>query len=64
MLHYLINFTGANRIALGSDYPLPLGENIPGTLIKNAKLDLETKERLLGGTALEWLGLSKEMFLR
>jgi len=64
MLHYLINFTGANRIALGSDYPFPLGENIPGTLIKNAKLDLETKERLLGGTALEWLDLSKELFLK
>ena len=50
--------------ALGSDYPFPLGENIPGTLIKNAKLDLETKERLLGGTALEWLDLSKELFLK
>lgn len=64
MLHYLINFAGANRVALGSDYPFPLGENIPGTLIKNSKLDLQTKERLLGGTALEWLGLSKELFLK
>jgi aminocarboxymuconate-semialdehyde decarboxylase len=62
MLHYLIDFAGANRIALGSDYPFPLGENIPGSLIKSTQLSDAVKEQLLNGTALEWLGLEKKQF--
>ena len=55
-LRYLIDFAGVERIALGSDYPFPLGEDIPGTLIKNMQLTESQKARLLSGTALEWLG--------
>jgi aminocarboxymuconate-semialdehyde decarboxylase len=62
MLRYLVNFAGADKIALGSDYPFPLGENIPGELIKSMDFDDVTKERLLSGTALEWLGEKKETF--
>ena len=62
MLRYLVNLAGANRVALGSDYPFPLGEDIPGTLIKSMEFDSETKERLLCGTALEWLGMHKDSF--
>lgn len=58
-LRYLIEVFGAERIALGSDYPFPLGENEPGTLIESmADLDSKTKQRLLRGSALEWLGRS------
>src|SRR6476659_4552863 len=32
-LRYLVKLIGADRIALGSDYPFPLGESIPGALI-------------------------------
>ncbi len=57
VLRYLIALVGAEKIALGSDYPFPLGEPIPGELIESmADLDPATRERLLGGTALEWLG--------
>ncbi len=63
MLNYLIHFVGAGRIALGSDYPFPLGENIPGKMIKEMSLESSTKEMLLHGTALNWLGLKKEQFL-
>lgn len=63
MLDYLIKFVGADRIALGSDYPFPLGELAPGKLIESMNLDASTKERLLSGTALEWLGLTKAKFL-
>ena len=63
MLRYLVKLVGADRVALGSDYPFPLGENIPGTLIENMDFDATTKERLMSGTALEWLGLTKEKFL-
>lgn len=63
-LKFLIDIFGADRIALGSDYPFPLGELKPGELIMNcADLSLETKERLLNGTALEWLGMSKKDFI-
>jgi aminocarboxymuconate-semialdehyde decarboxylase len=64
VLEYLIKFMGADRIALGSDYPFPLGENIPGSLIESMPYDDKTKERLLSGSALEWLGMKKEMFVK
>ena len=62
-LSFLINRLGENQIALGSDYPFPLGEHHPGNLIEGMKLSDATKQRLLAGTALEWLGLDKSEFL-
>lgn len=61
-LRYLINLVGANRIALGSDYPFPLGEDVPGSLIKQMNLDPTTQAQLLAGTALEWLGINSHRF--
>lgn len=64
-LRYLIQLIGAKRIALGSDYPFPLGESRPGELIDSLEeLSGETKARLLSGTALEFLGLEKHAFAR
>ena len=63
MLHYLIDLVGANRVALGSDYPFPLGENVPGSLIDSLTINEETKELLLNGTALDWLGMQKNNFM-
>lgn len=64
-LRYLIQLIGAKRIALGSDYPFPLGESRPGELIDSLEeLSGETKARLLAGTALEFLGLEKHAFAR
>jgi aminocarboxymuconate-semialdehyde decarboxylase len=58
MLRYLMKLVGTERIALGSDYPFPLGEHPPGRLIDSLEdLSPETKQRLKGGTALEWLGM-------
>ena len=62
-LRYMLKLMGARTIALGSDYPFPLGEDRPGTLIESLDLDVETRSRLLSGTALEWLGLAKDRFL-
>ena len=57
MLKFLIATVGANRIALGSDYPFPLGELNPGEMIETMRdLTEETKALLLSGSALEWLG--------
>lgn len=56
-LMLLIKLFGAERVALGSDYPFPLGESKPGALIESTKLSAEEKAQLLFGTAREFLGL-------
>ena len=62
MLRYLVELMGAQRVALGSDYPFPLGEARPGELIESCGFPEKTRARLLHGTALEWLGLPGERF--
>ena len=55
-LSFLIETVGADRLALGSDYPFPLGERVAGAMIKSmASLDEATRARLLAGTAEEFL---------
>ncbi len=62
MLDYLISLVGADRVALGTDYPFPLGELEPGKLIETGNYDDETKAKLLHGAALDWLSLEKSKF--
>jgi aminocarboxymuconate-semialdehyde decarboxylase len=64
MLRYLVELMGPDRIALGSDYPFPLGEARPGELIDSCGFPEKTRARLLHGTALEWLDLSAARFQR
>ncbi|NOT08469.1 MAG: amidohydrolase [Gemmatimonadales bacterium] len=62
-LRLLLRMHGTERVALGSDYPFPLGEERPGALIASmTDLDAPTRARLLHGTALEFLGLTPERF--
>ena len=61
-LEYLIDFVGSDQIAMGSDYPFPLGEANPGELIESLDVDDEVKAMLLHGAALNWLGLEKTKF--
>ena len=58
-LRLLIKVFGSHRVALGSDYPFPLGEACPGKLIESME-DLSSKEKkqLLSETAREFLGLN------
>ena len=62
MLRYLVDLMGPDRIALGSDYPFPLGEARAGALIDSCGFPEETRARLLHGTALEWLDLPAGRF--
>jgi aminocarboxymuconate-semialdehyde decarboxylase len=58
-LRYLVATVGADRIAMGSDYPFPLGEHPPGRLVREAHwLSAAQRHRILAGTAAEWLGLT------
>jgi aminocarboxymuconate-semialdehyde decarboxylase len=63
MLDHIVNLVGANRVSMGTDYPFPLGELIPGELINSMPYDDAKKEILLSGSALEWLNMKKEDFL-
>lgn len=62
MLDYLVNLMGANQLALGTDYPFPLGELQPGKLIDSMPYSDEIKSRLHSGSALEWLGMKADFF--
>ncbi len=57
-LRLLLKLFGAGRVALGSDYPFPLGEETPGALI-DAMDDLPAKEKeqIKSSAAREFLGL-------
>jgi aminocarboxymuconate-semialdehyde decarboxylase len=58
-LRLLLKLFGAQRVALGSDYPFPLGETRPGKLIESMKeLSAEQKSQLRSETAREFLGMS------
>ena len=57
-LRLLLKLFGANRVALGSDYPFPLGEERAGALVE-AMTDLSAPQRsqILAGTCQEFLAL-------
>ena len=57
----LIELFGAERIALGSDYPFPLGEATPGAMIEAMQsLSIQTRKQILTDTAREFLGLKQD----
>jgi aminocarboxymuconate-semialdehyde decarboxylase len=55
-LREIVACFGSNRVALGTDYPFPLGENVPGATIAAAGFDDVTRQLLLRDNALVWLG--------
>jgi aminocarboxymuconate-semialdehyde decarboxylase len=62
-LRLLLKLMTPERVALGSDYPFPLGEKPAGKLIESLdSLSPAIKDRLLAGTALEFLNLPRERF--
>ncbi len=57
VLRYLLRLMGPGQLALGTDYPFPLGELQPGALIRALpELDDETRAALFYRTAERWLG--------
>ena len=56
---HLIGLMGPSRVALGSDYPFPLGESRPGGLIESLEsLAAADRHLLLWGAAMQFLGRS------
>ena len=58
-MKFLIDLVGEDHIVMGSDYPFPLGEHIPGSLIESMdELNKVVKEKLLWKNAAEFLGVN------
>lgn len=55
MLQHIINLFGSRRVAVGSDYPFPLGEARAGALVESISLSEEVKKDIFYRAALEWL---------
>ena len=55
-LRFTVDLYGDTRVALGTDYPFPLGEAQPGALIRSAGFAADAERRLLRGNAIDWLG--------
>lgn len=62
VLDFVVKMFGSERVALGTDYPFPLGELRPGKLIHDMPYDHGVKENLLSNAALQWLNVSKSHF--
>jgi len=56
-LRMLLKLFGPQRVALGSDYPFPLGEMRAGQLVDSIKLSAKEKAQVLSGAARQFLGL-------
>ena len=63
-LKFLIDLVGVDRVALGTDYPFPLGEANPGSLIESLRITEKDKGKLLGGNAMDWLGVKTGSFAK
>lgn len=58
-LRMIVRLFGETRVALGSDYPFPLGEDRPGALVESmTDFSPELRTRLLRDNAMEFLGLT------
>jgi aminocarboxymuconate-semialdehyde decarboxylase len=56
-LELLLSCAGEGRVALGTDYPFPLGEHAPGELVRGmTHLSEKVRESILRGAASEFLG--------
>ncbi|MGD1841836.1 MAG: amidohydrolase family protein [Thermonemataceae bacterium] len=64
VLAYLIDLMGEDYIALGTDYPFPLGDLEMGKLVEDLPVNTNIKEKILGLNALNWLDLSAEQFIQ
>ncbi len=57
MLQYIIDLVGADKVMQGSDYPFPLGEAVPGELVRTAPISEIEREKMMSKSAKNWLGI-------
>lgn len=58
-LRLLVEVMGVERVMLGTDFPFPLGEQAPGTVVRDCpSLGEAERAAILGGNARRFLGLA------
>lgn len=62
LLHYIIGKQGASKVALGTDYPFPLGDLEIGSFIEEMELSEKDLAEIFHGAALAWLNMRVEDF--
>jgi aminocarboxymuconate-semialdehyde decarboxylase len=55
VLKSLVDFVGADRMLLGSDYPFDMGNENPVELVRSANLGIENEKKILGDNARQLL---------
>ena len=61
-LHYLVKTMGEDKVAMGSDYPFPLGEACPGDLVERSGFSFEAQRKILWENGCEFLGVDADRF--
>jgi aminocarboxymuconate-semialdehyde decarboxylase len=56
VLRSLVDFFGAERVLLGSDYPFDMGVEQPAEIVRALELSAQQESAVLGGNALRLLG--------
>jgi aminocarboxymuconate-semialdehyde decarboxylase len=60
LLRALVDFAGADRVLLGSDYPFDMGLERPAEPIQELRLPAPDEAAILGGNALRLIGRQEE----
>jgi aminocarboxymuconate-semialdehyde decarboxylase len=63
LLRYVLELQGSKRVALGTDYPFPLGDLQIGKFIEDMDISGKIKEDIFCNSTLEWLAINKEQFI-
>lgn len=63
LFEYILKKQGSSKIALGSDYPFPLGDLQMGKFIEEMNLERHDLENIMYKSALNWLNLDVDLFL-
>jgi aminocarboxymuconate-semialdehyde decarboxylase len=62
VLQLILETFGEDKITMGTDYPFPLGEDVPGELILSmSNWSAATKQKLLWDNAMNWLGRGERL---
>ena len=56
VLRGLVEFFGADRVLLGSDYPFDMGAERPAEIVRSLRLSAEDESAVLGENALRLIG--------
>jgi aminocarboxymuconate-semialdehyde decarboxylase len=62
LFKYILSQQGSSKIALGTDYPFPLGDLQMGEFIEKMNLETEDLENIMFRSALNWLNMKEQDF--